>query len=211
MGVSLGPPSHLPSRLWLWVHPQHHRWLWRQVPSAWDLGKGLAKGFGGVWLQVGFLQGGEAESIAVPVRPLWSPRSGFGCSPANPGAVALLRGAGENVGLSLGQPLLPGELLPAHRSPSGGFWLCPPPALAPLGNRSLSTASKAGSSGGGPGGEHQPMKAARKPPLHRAPGRAPCPSHHSPSTLKHLEMAGGRGEGSQCHVSASPRHARGPK
>lgn len=90
------------------------------------LGEGAGEGFGGVWLQVEFLQGGETESIAIPVRPLWSPRSGFGCSPANPRAVALLRGAGENVGLSLSQPLLPGELLPAHRSPSGGFWLCPP-------------------------------------------------------------------------------------
>lgn len=160
-------------------------------------GKEQGEGFGGVWLQVGFLQGGEAESISVPAQPLWSPRLGFGCSPANPGVVALLLGAGESVGLSLRLPktggalFLPGELLPAHHSPSGSFWLPPQPQpLIPLGNSSPSTASKAGSSGGGPGGEHRPTKAARKPPLCRTPGRALCPL---PPLPQHPKTPGGVG------------------
>lgn len=108
----------------------------------------------------------------------------FWVLPGKPSVVSSLHSDGENVGLSLGQLFLPGEILSAHRSPSGGFGLFP--HLIPLGSCSLITASKAGSCGGGPRGEHHPTKAVRKLPPCQEPKRALCPL----STLKYRGCCG---------------------
>lgn len=150
-------------------------------------GKEQGEGFGGVWLQVGFLQGGEAESIAVPAQPLWSPRLGFGCSPANPGVVALLLGAGESVGLSLrlpktGAPLfLPGELLPAHRSPSGSFWLPPPtPTSYPLGKQLAEHGQQSGEQRGRPRGRASAHEGSEETPSVPGTRAGPVPPPTAP-------------------------------
>lgn len=140
----------------------------------------------------------------------------FWVLPGKPSVVSSLHSDGENVGLSLGQLFLPGEILSAHRSPSGGFGLFS--HLIPLGSCSLITASKAGSCGGGPRGEHHPTKAVRKLPPCQEPRRALCPLAQLPQHSKIPGMlwvvcvrADVVYENDQCNTSASPLCACGPK
>lgn len=134
-------------------------------PGAWGMSrvKGL-KGFGCRW-------GFKSEGIAVPAQLLWSLRSGFGCSPENPGVVALLCGAREKCGATpsppktRGSPFCQGSCCRLTTAFRGGFWQCvviPPPY--PPGKLLAEHARQSGEQRGRPQGRASAHKGSEETP-----------------------------------------------